>query len=46
MSHDAVLIDAVFSLTPHHHMHLGLSLESLKFKVFPVGFTSKMAYSD
>lgn len=44
ISNDAVHIDVVY-LTPLQ-IHLGLSLESLKFKVFPVAFTSKMAYSD
>lgn len=44
ISNDAVHIDVVY-LTPLR-IHLGLSLESLKFEVFLVAFTSKMAYSD
>lgn len=44
ISNDAVHIALVY-LTPLR-IQLGLSLESPKFKVFPVVFTSKMAYRD
>lgn len=44
ISNEVVHIAVVY-LTPLR-IHLGLSVESLKFKVFTVVFTSEVAYSD